>query len=366
MIPADFAPIPTPSASPPVLLWGTDSLRADSQAAIPWLWHGYLAPGALTLLTSQWKSGKTTLVSVLLAKLRAGGALAGLPLAAARPVVVSEEPRELWQLRSRRLDFGEQLGWFCRPFRARPEPVEWHALLEQIAGLYAERGVALAVIDPLAAFLPGKSENDAVSMLEALMPLRRLTSLGMAVLVLHHPRKREAAPGQAPRGSGALLGHADILLEMRRCPKATDDDRRRRLYGFSRYEETPRELMIELTADGTDYVSLGTFQEGEFAAGWKVLKQLLETAPRKLTRSEIIRRWPPAVAADPASVHRWLNHAVTCGLVCRDGRGRRNHPFRYWLPGQEHRWRQDPLAAFHMPELFQRDPATPPQAFREP
>src|SRR6202007_2157095 len=44
-----------------------------------WLWQGYLSPGKVTLLTSQWKSGKTTLVSLLLARMQQGGQLAGLP-----------------------------------------------------------------------------------------------------------------------------------------------------------------------------------------------------------------------------------------------------------------------------------------------
>jgi len=79
----------------PTLLWGSAALQAGTPRDMPWLWHGYLAPGALTLLTSQWKSGKTTLVSILLAKLRTGGELAGLALAPGRAVIVSEEPREL-------------------------------------------------------------------------------------------------------------------------------------------------------------------------------------------------------------------------------------------------------------------------------
>jgi hypothetical protein len=51
---------------------------ADFRQARPsrnnWLWHGYLAGGELTLLTSLWKSGKTTLLSVLLSRMRDGGA----------------------------------------------------------------------------------------------------------------------------------------------------------------------------------------------------------------------------------------------------------------------------------------------------
>jgi hypothetical protein len=111
---------PTPS-----LQWGMASLRAAAGPAVPWLWHGLLAPGALTLLTRQWKTGKTTLTAVLLARLKAGGTFAGLPLAAGRAVVVSEEPASQWVLRGQKLNLEEHVGWFCRPFRGRPSPRQW-------------------------------------------------------------------------------------------------------------------------------------------------------------------------------------------------------------------------------------------------
>ena len=43
-----------------------------------WLWHGFLARANLTLLTGMWKSGKTTLLSLLLSRRKTGGSLAGL------------------------------------------------------------------------------------------------------------------------------------------------------------------------------------------------------------------------------------------------------------------------------------------------
>jgi len=46
----------TPSFQP---LWANE-LAGDARD-INWLWHGFLAPGLTTLLTSQSKSGKTTL-----------------------------------------------------------------------------------------------------------------------------------------------------------------------------------------------------------------------------------------------------------------------------------------------------------------
>src|SRR5437870_196109 len=82
-------------------------MKAGAEPA--WIWQGLLAPGYTTLLTSQWKSGKTTLLSVLLARRRTGGLFAGLPLTAGKSVIVSEEPRGLWELRRRKLDFGDNL-----------------------------------------------------------------------------------------------------------------------------------------------------------------------------------------------------------------------------------------------------------------
>ena len=50
----------SPSAKFP-LLW-LDDLRRQAEAQRTWLWQGYLTPGNVTLLTSQWKAGKTTLL----------------------------------------------------------------------------------------------------------------------------------------------------------------------------------------------------------------------------------------------------------------------------------------------------------------
>ena len=210
------------------LLW-LDDLRLQAQSQRTWLWHGYLAPGNVTLLTSQWKAGKTTLLSILLDRMKAGGTLAGRPVRPGRAVVVSEESPAHWLLRSQKFDFAGHVCWLCRPFHGKPRLDQWQALLDQLYSLHEQVGLDLVVIDPLASFLPGRSENDADAMLTALLPLQRLTAAGLAVLVLHHPRKRASADGQAARGSGALSGYVDVLIEMHWYEQAADNDRRRRL-----------------------------------------------------------------------------------------------------------------------------------------
>src|SRR5262249_24380510 len=92
-------------------------LKPPAEGRRDWLWQGYLLPGAVTLLTSLWKSGKTTMLSMLLSRLKAGGGLAGLPARAGRAVVVSEEAPELWYERGRNLTLDGHVRWFCRPFQ---------------------------------------------------------------------------------------------------------------------------------------------------------------------------------------------------------------------------------------------------------
>src|SRR5947209_6964202 len=109
------------SRRPAVITFGLD---AEAVPAVPWLWHGMLAPGKVTLLTSLWKSGKTTLLAHLLARRRpqdpptvpaAGNAEPGcefldLAVAPGTSLVISEEPADLWPERRRRHDLGAELG----------------------------------------------------------------------------------------------------------------------------------------------------------------------------------------------------------------------------------------------------------------
>jgi hypothetical protein len=178
------------------------------------------------------------------------------------------------------------------------------------------------------------------------------------VLALHHPSKGEPPVGQMARGSGALLAAADILLEIRLYPKADEDDRRRWLQALSRFPQTPLQKVIELTADGTDYVSRGSFHEEEFAARWEVLRTILAAAEQKYDCLDVYRHWPDAERPDKVTLGRWLERAVSLGLVRKDGRGRKRHPYRYWLPQREEVWRQDPLSLVLMPEIHQpQDPS---------
>jgi hypothetical protein len=319
-------------------------VAATAPQPVGWLWHGFVAPGNLTLLTSQWKAGKTTLLSLLLSRRKQGGQaaqLAGLAVKAGKSVVVSEEPLALWAERARRLDFGGQVCFISRPFRTIPTQDEWQTLLGRILALREQHGIDLAVFDPLAPFM--RCENHARGVLDVLLPLRGLTDAGLAGLLLHHPGKGEKPVGEAARGSGALLGHVDISVEMRH-PGGDPLTRRRRFLSTSRHAETPRRLLLELGEDGGDYLPVPDPAEEEFLASWATLRTVLEDAPQKLTRRDILAEWPPDFARpQPATLWRWLDGAVQRGLVACEGAGRKSDPFRYWLPEREAVWKEDPF-----------------------
>ena len=335
MSPAETTAAPSSSQSKYPTLWLPDLERATMPAP-EWLWYGYLAPGLVTLLTSQWKTGKTTLLAMLLDRLKSGGRVADLAVGAGRAAVVSEEAPQLWRHRSARFDFGRHVCWVCRPFPKKPTMADWSELLAHVGDLRREHGLQLAVFDALAAFLPSGTENHAGTMVEALKPLQQLAESGLSVLVLHHTKKGTVLDGQSARGSGALPACVDILIEMHWHRRATESDRRRRLLAWSRYEDTPRQLVIELNEAGTDYLSLGDLEAEEFTGNWHALMGVLLSADRKLTRKALLERWPEdAAKPDPISLYRWLLHGFGSGKVCREGTGRRGDPHRYWLPGRE-------------------------------
>jgi len=346
----------------------------DKQQGTPpaWLWHSYLGPGKVTLLTSQWKSGKTTLVSLLLARLQQGGQLAGLAVTAAKALVISEESEADWRPRFQQLGIRDHVDLLCRPFTVQPSMEQWLALIETAAALHQGQGSALVVLDSLAHFLPAHSENSAGALLECLTPLQRLATAGMSVLLVHHPRKGKTMAGQSARGSGALPGFVDILIEMEHYTRPDDLDRRRRLVAYSRHDQTPRHLLIELFADGSDYVVLQSGVEAAVGESWQAVLHVLTAAHAKLTRQEILDHWPRDYDKPNATtLWRWLTRAAAQGLVRQEGTGRPNDPFRYWLPEREELMRpeggtKEEMEAWNqrmVAELFGRleptSPATP-------
>ncbi len=368
---------------------------AKSTCTRSWLWDGFIGHRQLTLFTAFPKTGKTTLLSALLAKRNphdaadanltrqdgsrnrknSGGdstadnpthensgsslipnscefgdeaapsvatlfpchmvtspSLAGRRVLPGPSVVASEEPADLWLERGRALGFRDDTVFFCRPFAGKPKPAQLAALCERIAGLKQTRGIDLVIFDSLVNFLPRGAENNPDLLIEAMTPLRRLCEAGLAVVAAHHPAKGSILGGPNARGTVALTGFVDIALELRLVAPHDKHDRRRHLTAWSRFPDTPPALLIELTEDGQDYRVLGLPDEAG-SDFWPGLRQVLEEARRRLDRPSILAAWPSEhPAPSDSTLYRLLESAAARGQLCRDGAGERNDPYRYWLP----------------------------------
>ncbi len=277
-------------------IWA-DEIASRPIEPVGWVWEGLIARSNLTLLTSQWKAGKTTLLSVLLGARVAGGEVGGLAVRPGKTLVVTEEPLSLWAERARKHQLGASVCFFSQPFRTIPTEQEWQGLVQRALDVNERHGIDLVVIDPLAPFL--RSKNHARGMLETLLPLGQLLRKGLAGLLLHHPGRGERAVGQAARVG--RLARARGRLDRDGHPGGDPLTRRRRLFTLSRHADSPRRLTLELDEAGMAYRPVAESAEVQLSGGyWELVRVVLEEAPQKLTQQDILLEWPPGSTCRPA------------------------------------------------------------------
>jgi hypothetical protein len=315
--------------------------RLDTPAThqpLDWLWHGLIARQNVTLFTSQWKAGKTTLVAGLLQQFAAGGTFLDRPVVPAKVLVVSEESRNTWADRVKRMPLGGHCRLLARPFPRRPTPAQWEQLVETAMELQAAGELDLLVIDPLARFLPGSTDSDLNALQQMLDPLQCLTDGGAAVTILHHPRKKRSEEGCSARGHGGLLAAVDVIVELNRYGSLQSEERRRKLFALSRYPETPRNLVYEWDREGR-FVYLGDPALARFQENWAVLRAILKKRRQAATPVELLDDWPTdQPRPERSTLYDWLKRAFEKKLVKRFGNGRNTDPWRYRLPNEDDRY----------------------------
>jgi hypothetical protein len=311
-----------------VVVCGNNWLQTLKQPAW-WIWDGLVAEDAITLLSAPEKTGKTTVLSLLLDRRREGGQLLGRTVRPGRTILCTEEAMHLWALRQPPLDFGPGLEYH-HPFGGNPSPRRWRRFIDHLLEL-AEESFDLLVIDTVMSFLPA-AQNTPRALRKALNELRVLTSQPVGVLLLH---QASTARGRS-RPRDPLRAFADIVIDME-APAGDRFTRRRHFYGVGRYPGTLQHAAAELNPEGTDYRLLADAPPGEaLASAVDMVRQLLAQSPAPLTRQEILDRWPegePPPRAD--SLWRSLGRGCELGLFVRSGAGNKAEAFRYGLaPGQ--------------------------------
>jgi hypothetical protein len=286
-----------------------------------WIWQGYLAPKTLTLLAGKPKLGKSTLACAIAQAVDLGAdQFLGKPVRGGRVVYLSEEsagtlapklPAGALRILTR------DLAW--------PRP-QWPALITA-AVTEAERveGVLL-VVDTFSFWgtLPAEREKDAGAMQAAMEPLLLATRNGLAVLLVHHTRKGGGQDGEAVRGSSALAGAVDIVLELERDENAPPGQRE--VKAGSRYLRTPGALVVDYAKTTGSWSVIGESADrdgGRDVANRRAILTALDAGT--LSREEISEQ----TDLDWRQLSGPLAELITAHLVARTGAGKRGNPYRY-------------------------------------
>ncbi len=282
-----------------------------------WLWHGYVAPGCITLIAGRPKVGKSTLAFGVLEALGKGEAFVSLQASQAGVLLLSEERPDTLAEKQRRFNLNGSVDLLMR-HQVRDTP--WSDVVDQAVRYCEEREISVLVVDTWDkwASLAGDSENSAGHVLEALEPLLRAAGKGLAVVIVAHQRKAAGTHGEAVRGNNALTGGVDVVIEVER-PTSDVSPTVRILRAISRFACTSEELAVDLTEDG--YRACGNEEavkvQVEKSRTWDALCALEESDAKAVAE---------LVEVSDSTARRRLNELVEEGYAQRSGEGKRTLP----------------------------------------
>jgi hypothetical protein len=293
----------------------SNSCLRKAPTSFRWIWEGVVAAEAVTLLSAPKKVGKTTLLSLLLDRRRAGGQLLGRAVEPGKTILCSEENEQIWALRQPPLDFGPELI-FHRPEGDCPTRGRWKRFINDLFELaFQDDPFDLLVIDTAVSIMPLSGRNKR-TLRWAIAQLGVAARLPAAVLVLN----------QSGNVYGPLAAFADIVMEMA-IPRGVGKTRRRNFTGVGRYPGTLQAASAELNAEGTDYVLLPDSPAPQPPL-LPTLQTLLTESATPLTRRELLARWP-GEAPRQDTLWRALARGVELGLFVVSGTGTKTDAFRY-------------------------------------
>lgn len=294
--------------------------------APPFVWSGYLYRKAVTILASKPKGGKSTITAALLEALTSDASqFLGREVLNGRAVFVTEEGDSTLM---HKLPQSAQIRVLTRD-SVWPKP-SWTKMINAAAAEAVKWDCCLLVIDTFAfwAQLAADKEKDAGAIGAALDVLIEAASVGdFSVLLIHHSKKGGGEDGESLRGSSAIAGAVDVILELER-PDETKPGQRS-LLALSRYADTPGSMLVERSTEGAWRV-IGSSDDRAGAKSVAMRQEVLDVLEGEtggLSREDLIeatgKGWPKLLAT--------LNALQREGLVAVDGAGRKGSPKVYSL-----------------------------------
>lgn len=341
-------PADAPDASTPALRFQTPAeLRAQTPTEPDWLMHGYIARGVLTIgPAGKPKVGKSTLTFAIVRAIRAdAGTFLDRPVRPTGVVYLSEEGASTLLPKLPADDPG--LHILTRE-NAYPRPA-WPDLVAAATDHALGADAELLVVDtfPFWSALPAEREKDAGAVQEAIEPLLEAARQGLAVLLPTHTRKSGGEDGDALRGSSALAGAGDVLLELERPTGQNPAPRQRVLAALSRYPQTPGVLVIDHDAASDAWSVVGQGDDRRDMRAVADRAALMTTLPISepgMTRQEI----EDEIGSPHQQFAPTLTRLIDDGQIHRDGAGKKGDPYRYRIlrkPPAQHPRRNASAAA---------------------
>jgi len=314
------------AAEPNLVFQTAREFAASMPPDISWIAKPYVASGAITGVDGKIKAaGKTTLVTYLCRAVLDGLPFLGTPTRRTGVVYLTEQPPTSFRETLRRADLLDREDFVVLTWR-KTAAMAWLGIVDAAVAECADRSAGLLVIDTLSRFagIHGDGENHAGEAEAAMAPLQVAAADGLAVVVVRHERKAGGEVGDSGRGSTAFGGAADIVMAVRRR-SGNGAPNSREIHALSRFDETPDQLVIELTDVG--YRVLGEGSAVAHDETKAAVLQLLSSESRSpLTTDQILE----LSHRGRTTVQGVLEELLTDGRIERGGGGRKGDPYRYY------------------------------------
>lgn len=291
---------------------------AGDEGDTSWLVPGYVSLGALTLWSGWPKVGKSTLLFALISALQEGTPFLGLPTERSGVLLLTEERRGTLASKVERWSLNGSVHHLRRQ-QALGE--SWARVVHGAAAYCHENDLRVFIVDTFSEWARIANENEAGEVLAAIGALQEAAATGLAVQVVSHQRKSPGRFGEAVRGSNALTGAVDIIVELERSPSFRDPNMRV-LRAVSRYEETPEDLVVALTDEG--YEVRGDSEHAQATEDRRCIRAAIRETGSATTNDLVELTGLPN-----ATVSRLAAALYEAEEIGRTGAGKRNDP-RVW------------------------------------
>lgn len=299
------------------------ALVAEPDTPHPWVVHGLVLAGGMTLIAGKPKAGKSTLARAVALRVARGEPVLGRDTMQGPVLYLGlEDPRDAIKGHFQRM--GATTTDDLHVYTGR---VPEHAQL-WLAEQRAKRDPVLVVIDTMQFFLGIAEINEygqVVNALRSILDLFRGTRC--AVLVTHHAGKGDRQAFDAILGSTGILGTVDTAILVKRRP----DDQSRTIATMQRMHAPGGEDMPEtvLTLDDhTEPTLAGTREQYDLDHMADRMLAHLTTQPDWVEYPA----WLDAVEGNKQQKIKAATALFGARRVERQGGGKKNNPFLFRIP----------------------------------